>query len=345
MAFHGIVYSHQGLSDPAIMPEYVAQVREAHSDSGILKYATLDPELPTWSAIRKELSKGSWDLGGPTQAYSKPTGKEKSMVYNEQSQKWEKAPGPAKPPVPEKGEVEEKEKDKEKAVHLKRRSETEADEPKAKKGSVASAKEQVKTVELKPASEVSKATQDEGAKDAAKAEAAAEAKEEKSEKRPHTPRSGLVLKTSEEVRSQAGEKAPHGDSSEGDDELAADLQKGSSVTLTSRKGLEQRSGPRSDEVVYDEEESQTVFTSSKVTASGVEEDPYAPSQVSRITDPEEAGKRRRKSKSRLAKKAARTRRRRHSPPQSVPPRDEVEEEEDDELDVNVFEKLRGVIPS
>ena len=99
---------------------------------------------------------------------------------------------------------------------------------------MASAKEQTKAVELKPASEVSKAQQDEGAKDAAKAAATAEAKEEKSEKRPHTPRSGLVLKTSEEVRSQeAGEKAPHGESSDGDDEqLAAELQKASSVTLT-----------------------------------------------------------------------------------------------------------------
>ena len=38
MAFHGIVYSHGGLSDPAIMPEYVAQVREAREL--ILKYAT-----------------------------------------------------------------------------------------------------------------------------------------------------------------------------------------------------------------------------------------------------------------------------------------------------------------
>ena len=67
----------------------------------------------------------------------------------------------------------------------------------------------------------------------------AEAKEEKSEKRPHSPRSGLVLKTSEEVRQQdAGEKAAHGESSEGDDDeqLAAELQKASSVTLTPRKG-------------------------------------------------------------------------------------------------------------
>ena len=102
--------------------------------------------------------------------------------------------------------------------------------------------------------------------------------------------------------------------------------------------------PRSDEALCDEEESQTAFTSSKVTVSGVEDDPYAPSQVSQITDPEEAGKRRRRtSKSRLAKKAARTRRRRRSPPQSVPPRDEVEDE-DDGLDPEIFETLRGVIP-
>ena len=57
-------------------------------------------------------------------------------------------------------------------MRLKRRSETETDEPKAKKGSLASTKEQVKAVDLKPASEVSKATQDEVAQDAAKAEAA-----------------------------------------------------------------------------------------------------------------------------------------------------------------------------
>ena len=269
MAFHGIVYSHEGLSDPACLSMWPRSVRSIKT---ILKYATLDPELLTWSVIRKRLIKKRWDLGGPMQAYAKPTGKEKSMVYNEQSQRWEKAPVPEKPSVPEKGEPEEKEIEKA-AVHLKRRSETETDEPKAKTGSVASTKEQPKAVELKPASEVSKAHQDEGAQDAAKAEATAEAKDEKSEKQPHTPRSGLVLKTSEEVRSQeAGEKAPHGESSDGDDaQLAADLQKASSiVTLTPRKGREQRSDPRSDEVVYDEEENQTVFTSSKVTVSGVE---------------------------------------------------------------------------
>ena len=98
-------------------------------------------------------------------------------------------------------------------------------------------------------------------------------------------------------------------------------------------------------VLCGDEDSRTVETSSKVTVSGVDEDPYAPSQVSMISSPEEAGKRRRKaSKSRLAKKAPKTRRRRRSPPQSVAPRDEVDEEEDDGLDPELFQGLRGVIP-
>ena len=93
MAFHGITYSHQGLTDPAIMPEYVRQVREIHY--AILRYATLDPELPRWAFLRKGLETQKWDLAGITQAYSRPTGREKSLVYNDQTLKWERAPEPA----------------------------------------------------------------------------------------------------------------------------------------------------------------------------------------------------------------------------------------------------------
>ena len=141
----------EGLYHPAVMPEYVAKVREVHKS--ILKFATLDPELPTWSEIRKGLRRRKWDLGGPMQAYAKPTGKERSMVYNEQSQKWEKAPVPEKAPTPEKGEPEET---KRSSVQLKRGPEAGVDEPKAKKGSVASTKEPTKAIELKSASEVAK---------------------------------------------------------------------------------------------------------------------------------------------------------------------------------------------
>ena len=125
------------------------------------------------------------------------------------------------------------------------------------------------------------------------------------------------------------------------------MRKASSVvTLTPRQRAEQASGPRSDEVAYDEDEKPSVITSSKVTVTGVEEDPYAPSQVSRITDPEEVGKRRRKSRSKLAKKAARTRRRHHSPGPSVQPREELEEDEesDSEIGLEALEGLKGMIP-
>ena len=201
-------------------------------ETGILRYATLDPELPRWAFLRKGLADQKWDLAGPLQANSRPTGREKSMVFNDQEQKWEKAPDPGK------GETTQKEEKTDKAVQLKRRSDTEGDEPKAKKGGIASGMEKVKPVELRPASVASQTVQEKAEKDAGRA---ADPAEEKSEKRPHTPRSGIVLKTVEEVqRHDAGEKAPHRDSSdEADDvELAESLQKASSATRTSRKGQE-----------------------------------------------------------------------------------------------------------
>ena len=235
------------------------------------------------------------------------------------------------------------------SAQLKRGPEASVDEPKAKKGSVASTKEPTKGIELKSASEVAKESAVEETKAAGKAEETSKAEKEKGEKKLHTPRSGLVLKSSEEVQMQdAGEKAPHGESSEGDDEqLAEDLRKASSaVTLTPRQWAEKVSGPHSDEVAYDEDEEQSVIPSSKVTVIELEEDPYAPSQVSKITDPEEVGKRRRKSRSKLAKKAARMRRRHQSPGPSVQPRREAEEDEESasDIDLDAFEGLKGLIP-
>ena len=122
MAFHGIAYSHGGLSDPAIMSEHVAQIKDLHAT--ITRCASLEPGLPKWEAIRKRLKNQDWDAGKPMQAYARPTGKEKSMVYNEESQRWEDAP------VPEKGAPDEEKK--ETTVHLKRGPGTAVDEPKAK---------------------------------------------------------------------------------------------------------------------------------------------------------------------------------------------------------------------
>ena len=62
MAFHGITYSHQALTDPAIMPEYVRQVRENHC--AILRYATLEPELPRWAFLQKGIFDRKGDLVG-----------------------------------------------------------------------------------------------------------------------------------------------------------------------------------------------------------------------------------------------------------------------------------------
>ena len=323
------------------VPEYVRQVRENHI--AILRFATLDPELPRWAFLRKGLSDKKWDLLDPlTQAYSRPTGRERSMVYNDQTQQWEKAPEPVEVPAPGKGESTEKQEKTEKVVQLKRRSETEGEEPQAKKGSITSGSEVVKPVELKPATSVSTAVPSKKDKDVQEARTTTA----ESEKRPHTPRSGIVLKKAEEVQQHdAGEKAPHGQSSdEADDAEHADrLQKASSVAGTSRKGHEGSDGPKSVDVVFDDQGSRTLEASSKATVSGVDEDPYAPTQVSVISSPEEAGKRRRRaSKSRLAKKSARTRRTGRPSPQSVDPQDEDEEEEG--LDPELFKGLRGMIP-
>ena len=60
------------------------------------------------------------------------------------------------------------------------------------------------------------------------------------ERRPHTPRSGVVLKSAETVQKEAdenheGAKVPHGDSSNKNEQLAEKLRKATStVTLVPR---------------------------------------------------------------------------------------------------------------
>ena len=153
---------------------------------------------------RQRLSANDWDVGKPMQAYARPTGKEKSTVYNEESQKWEEAP------VPEKGAPEE---EKRSSVHLKMGPGMAVDGPRAKKGSMSSTRDPAKGVELKSASEVEM----EGIEKESKG-----AEGDAGEKQPHTPRSGLVLKSAEEVPKKdaedPGEKAPRGDSSDEEDE-------------------------------------------------------------------------------------------------------------------------------
>ena len=73
------------------------------------------------------------------------------------------------------------------------------DELKAKKGSVSTTRNPAKGVELKLASEVEMEGVEEETHGAEKAKESSEPKGEAGEKRPHTPRSGLVLKSAEEV--------------------------------------------------------------------------------------------------------------------------------------------------
>ena len=87
-----------------------------------------------------------------------------------------------------------------------------------------------------------------------------------------------------------------------------------------------------------------MVTSSKVTVVELEGDARADSQVSKIINPEEAGKRRRQSRSKKAKKAAKTRRRVPSPGPSVSPGPDPENEDDEDVDIHAFEELKGLIP-
>ena len=148
----------------------------------------------------------------------------------------------------------------------------------------------MKPVELKPATEVSTAMSTEKEKGVKGARTTTE----ESEKRP---RSGIVLKKAEEVQQHdAGEKAPHRESSdEADDaELADHLQKASSFAGTSRKGQEGSDGPRSVEGICGDEETRAVETSSKITVSGVDDDPYVrcPLSAARKRQGRDAGERR-----------------------------------------------------
>ena len=96
MAYHGILYSHSGLKDPAMMPECATQVKPIHAET--MKWAGLDMEVAkmgrcaacpeskesgTWATIRKLIpdplaSRGRWwstkspGNGNPHQAHLLP---------------------------------------------------------------------------------------------------------------------------------------------------------------------------------------------------------------------------------------------------------------------------------
>ena len=61
MVYHGITYSHSGLTDPAVMPGYVAITKWRHEQT--LKWTDLDPQIPEWSQVAKWFEDHNWDLG------------------------------------------------------------------------------------------------------------------------------------------------------------------------------------------------------------------------------------------------------------------------------------------
>ena len=58
MVYHGITYSHSGLTDPAVMPGYVAITKWRHEQT--LVWTGLDPQLPEWSQVAKWFNDRKW---------------------------------------------------------------------------------------------------------------------------------------------------------------------------------------------------------------------------------------------------------------------------------------------
>ena len=93
MAYHGMTYSHHGLCDPAMMPDYVSKITQAHASS---MWARVDPDLPSWDDVRYFLRAVKWDVGHEMQACARPDGSERTLANNRDTCKWEPRPNPDK---------------------------------------------------------------------------------------------------------------------------------------------------------------------------------------------------------------------------------------------------------
>ena len=123
MAYHGLTYSHSGLTDPAVMPGYVAIAKWRHEQT--LVWTGLDPQLPEWSQVAKWFEDQKWDLGVDMQAFARPDGTERTMAYKADSRVWvprSREPQPApKKKVEAASKPAKPEKDKEREPSVKRR--------------------------------------------------------------------------------------------------------------------------------------------------------------------------------------------------------------------------------
>ena len=111
MVYHALTYSHSGLTDPSVMPGYVAVAKYKHERS--LWWTGLDPELPKWSEVSGWFENREWDLGRDMQAYARPDGAERSMVYDAEAKTWNARPKEPQPVPKKKGKASSKTERKE----------------------------------------------------------------------------------------------------------------------------------------------------------------------------------------------------------------------------------------
>ena len=295
MVYHGLTYSHSGLTDPAVMPGYVAVAKWKHEMS--LAWTTLNPSLPEWSEVAGWYDNRNWDVGLDMQAFARPDGAERAMAYNADARGW--VPRPKEPqPAPEKkkskaaAKAKTKEEKKGDSSRKKRRR-PDATEPGEKD-------ENREVVNVKPKDSDSDAKQDDDQGEVSPHPQAEDDEPHVADKQERTKEKtkGVVLKKADDpavkekaeavlgekaphppVGTKASEeasveeavddpyaKAPHGDTDEED--LEAELR---SLGGLPRRSSEVRSD-RSDRAAYDEEERRSVPSSSLAKKEEEEEE-------------------------------------------------------------------------
>ena len=327
MAYHGLTYSHSGLIDPSVMPGYVAFAKHKHEQT--LRWTGLDPELPKWSEVSGWFENGDWDLGKDMQAYARPDGAERSMIYDAESKTWNARPrepqpvpkkrAKGKPPPVKKDKKKEEARPKRKRKHGSTTSKGAKDEtrevvnvkPKDPeldvKEDVAPAAEAAADIEETPVVQTKGVTLKSASDPAVKEKVDALLGEKTAgEKEPH-PQAGRAISEKapkEETDDDPYAKAPHGDSSDDDEVLEAKLR-----SLSEIPHPRPSSEARSDKAAYDKDERRSVPSSSPAKREKKKKRAGKATDVQSATG-EEPMKRKKKSKhgsKKAAKKSSRSR--------------------------------------
>ena len=355
MVYHGLTYSHSGLTDPSVMPGYVAIAKWKHERT--LVWTGLDPALPERSRVAGWFENRNWDIGEDMQAFARPDGAERTMAYSAGARVWVPRPGEPQP-VPKKkakAAAKSKEEKKDDSSKKKRRRPitTEPDKRDENrevvnvkpKDSDPDAEDEDDQGEKAPHPEAEGeeprvADRQEEAKEKTKSvvlkRAADPAVKERAdallgEKAPHSPvdRTASEEASREKAVDDPYAKAPHGDSTD-EEVLEAELRSLGGLPQH-RRSSEVRSD-RSDRAAYDEEERRSV-PSSSLAKKDKKKRKTEKAIDSRSVQSEEPVKRKKKSKH-GSKKEAKKGHRQPSQPPSVDaceldmegvPRDELEQ--------------------